>query len=140
VWARFFVHVQTGPGAHPASCTMGTMALTVHPLSKNFYLTYSLQILSETFILLRRIERDVIKKKVHWFSCHSYTLCIRKVVGSHPEAGYSERFTIAFLCLFPTFCWSSAPYWATSNLYYMFCTLLLSSYFICCYTVGDDEP
>jgi hypothetical protein len=22
--ARFFVHVQTGPGAHPASCTMGT--------------------------------------------------------------------------------------------------------------------
>jgi hypothetical protein len=24
VWARFFAHVQTGPGAHPASCTMGT--------------------------------------------------------------------------------------------------------------------
>jgi hypothetical protein len=24
VWARFFTHVQTGPGAHPASCTMGT--------------------------------------------------------------------------------------------------------------------
>jgi hypothetical protein len=24
-WGRgFFVHVQTGPGAHPASCTMGT--------------------------------------------------------------------------------------------------------------------
>jgi hypothetical protein len=22
--ARFFVHVQTGPEAHPASCTMGT--------------------------------------------------------------------------------------------------------------------
>jgi hypothetical protein len=22
--ARFFTHVQTGPGAHPASCTMGT--------------------------------------------------------------------------------------------------------------------
>jgi hypothetical protein len=22
--ARFFAHVQTGPGAHPASCTMGT--------------------------------------------------------------------------------------------------------------------
>jgi hypothetical protein len=22
--ARFFVHVQTGPGAHPAACTMGT--------------------------------------------------------------------------------------------------------------------
>jgi hypothetical protein len=22
--ARFFVHVQTGPGAHPSSCTMGT--------------------------------------------------------------------------------------------------------------------
>jgi hypothetical protein len=22
--ARFFVHVQTGPGAHPASCTMGS--------------------------------------------------------------------------------------------------------------------
>jgi hypothetical protein len=24
VGARFFVHVQIGPGAHPASCTMGT--------------------------------------------------------------------------------------------------------------------
>jgi hypothetical protein len=24
VEARFFAHVQTGPGAHPASCTMGT--------------------------------------------------------------------------------------------------------------------
>jgi hypothetical protein len=24
--ARFFVHVQTGPGAHPASCTMGTVS------------------------------------------------------------------------------------------------------------------
>jgi hypothetical protein len=24
VWVRFFVHVQTGPGANPASCTMGT--------------------------------------------------------------------------------------------------------------------
>jgi hypothetical protein len=24
VGARFFAHVQTGPGAHPASCTMGT--------------------------------------------------------------------------------------------------------------------
>jgi hypothetical protein len=24
VGARFFEHVQTGPGAHPASCTMGT--------------------------------------------------------------------------------------------------------------------
>jgi hypothetical protein len=24
VGARFFSHVQTGPGAHPASCTMGT--------------------------------------------------------------------------------------------------------------------
>jgi hypothetical protein len=22
--ARFFAHVQTGPGAHPTSCTMGT--------------------------------------------------------------------------------------------------------------------
>jgi hypothetical protein len=22
--ARFFAHVRTGPGAHPASCTMGT--------------------------------------------------------------------------------------------------------------------
>jgi hypothetical protein len=22
--ARFFAHVQAGPGAHPASCTMGT--------------------------------------------------------------------------------------------------------------------
>jgi hypothetical protein len=22
--ARFFAHVQTGPGAHPASCTVGT--------------------------------------------------------------------------------------------------------------------
>jgi hypothetical protein len=21
---RFFAHIQTGPGAHPASCTMGT--------------------------------------------------------------------------------------------------------------------
>jgi hypothetical protein len=24
VGARFFAHVQTGPGAHPSSCTMGT--------------------------------------------------------------------------------------------------------------------
>jgi hypothetical protein len=24
VGARFFAHVQTGPGAHPDSCTMGT--------------------------------------------------------------------------------------------------------------------
>ena len=24
VWTRFFSPVQTGPGAHPASCTMGT--------------------------------------------------------------------------------------------------------------------
>src|SRR5215468_2552293 len=24
VEARFFTHVRTGPGAHPASCTMGT--------------------------------------------------------------------------------------------------------------------
>jgi hypothetical protein len=24
VGARFFAHVHTGPGAHPASCTMGT--------------------------------------------------------------------------------------------------------------------
>jgi hypothetical protein len=24
VGARFFAHVQTGPGAYPASCTMGT--------------------------------------------------------------------------------------------------------------------
>jgi hypothetical protein len=24
VGARFFTHVQTGPGAHPASCTKGT--------------------------------------------------------------------------------------------------------------------
>jgi hypothetical protein len=24
VGVRFFAHVQTGPGAHPASCTMGT--------------------------------------------------------------------------------------------------------------------
>jgi hypothetical protein len=23
-WGRDFSHVQTGPGAHPASCTMGT--------------------------------------------------------------------------------------------------------------------
>jgi hypothetical protein len=22
--SKFFLHVQTGPGAHPASCTMGT--------------------------------------------------------------------------------------------------------------------
>jgi hypothetical protein len=27
VGARFFAHVQTGPGAHPASCTMGTGSL-----------------------------------------------------------------------------------------------------------------
>jgi hypothetical protein len=26
--ARFFAHVQTGPGAHPASCTMGTGSLS----------------------------------------------------------------------------------------------------------------
>jgi hypothetical protein len=41
--ARFFAHFQTGPGAHPASCTMGTgsfpgvesgrgVTLTPHPL------------------------------------------------------------------------------------------------------------
>jgi hypothetical protein len=40
--ARFLAHVQTGPGAHPASCTMGTgsfpgvkrpgVVLTTHPL------------------------------------------------------------------------------------------------------------
>jgi len=28
VWARFFAHVQTGPGAHRASCTMGTVSLS----------------------------------------------------------------------------------------------------------------
>jgi hypothetical protein len=27
VGARFFAHVQTGPGAHPAPCTMGTGSL-----------------------------------------------------------------------------------------------------------------
>jgi hypothetical protein len=27
VGARFFAHVQTGSGAHPASCTMGTGSL-----------------------------------------------------------------------------------------------------------------
>jgi hypothetical protein len=27
VGTRFFVQVQTGPGAHPASCTMGTGSL-----------------------------------------------------------------------------------------------------------------
>jgi hypothetical protein len=42
VEARFFTHVQTGPGAHPVSCTMGTgsfpgvnqlgMVLTTNPL------------------------------------------------------------------------------------------------------------
>jgi hypothetical protein len=43
VGARFSVHVQTGPGAHPASCTMGTeffsrgysgrgVVLTTHPV------------------------------------------------------------------------------------------------------------
>jgi len=43
VGARFYAHVQTGPGAHPASCTMGTgsfpgvksirgVTLTPHPL------------------------------------------------------------------------------------------------------------
>jgi hypothetical protein len=43
VGARFFVLVQTGPGAHPDSCTMGTgiflgvkcgrgVSLTPHPL------------------------------------------------------------------------------------------------------------
>jgi len=43
VGARFFAPVQTGPGAHPASCTMGTgsfpgvkrswgVKLTPHPL------------------------------------------------------------------------------------------------------------
>jgi hypothetical protein len=26
VGARFFAHVQTGPGDHPASCTMGTVS------------------------------------------------------------------------------------------------------------------
>jgi hypothetical protein len=26
VGARFFAHVQTGPEAHPASCTMGTVS------------------------------------------------------------------------------------------------------------------
>jgi hypothetical protein len=42
-WGRDFLHVQTGPGAHPASCTMGTrsflrvksgwgVTLTLHPL------------------------------------------------------------------------------------------------------------
>ena len=42
-WARFSAHVQTGPGAHPASCTMGTgsfpevksgrgVTLTPHPI------------------------------------------------------------------------------------------------------------
>ena len=42
-WARFFAPVQTGPGTHPASCTMGTgsfpgvksgrgVTLTPHPL------------------------------------------------------------------------------------------------------------
>jgi len=43
VGARFFAHIQTGPGAHPASCTRGTcsflevksglvVTLTTHPL------------------------------------------------------------------------------------------------------------
>jgi hypothetical protein len=42
VGARFFTHVQTSPGAHPASCTVGTRSfpgvkqpgpvLTTHPL------------------------------------------------------------------------------------------------------------
>ena len=36
-WGEIFPPVQTGPGAHPASCTMGTgslpgVALTTHPL------------------------------------------------------------------------------------------------------------
>jgi hypothetical protein len=26
VGVRFFAHVQNGPGAHPASCTMGTVS------------------------------------------------------------------------------------------------------------------
>jgi hypothetical protein len=29
VGAKFFAHVQTGPGAHPASCTMGTGSFPV---------------------------------------------------------------------------------------------------------------
>jgi hypothetical protein len=28
VGVRFFTHIQTGPGAHPASCTMGTGSFT----------------------------------------------------------------------------------------------------------------
>jgi hypothetical protein len=153
-------------------------------------------IFSTTFvcnILLRRTERDI--KNVHWSSWHLYILCIRKIVGLHPEAGYSDRLFIAFLSLFlqsyvevvphidgveegvarlgcknwkvvalnregrrklkggrgPS--WAVAPLereiekererdscWATSSLFCMFCNLLLTSYFIRYYTVGDDDP
>jgi len=47
VGARFFTPVRTGPGAHPASCTMGTLSfpgvksgqgvtLTPHPLLRSW--------------------------------------------------------------------------------------------------------
>jgi len=46
VWARFFAPVQTGPGAHPASSTMGTGSFPGVKSGRGVTLTpHSLQVL-----------------------------------------------------------------------------------------------
>ena len=39
-----------------------------HNIEKNFFYDFSLQLLSETFFILRVTDRDMIKN-VYWFSC-----------------------------------------------------------------------
>jgi hypothetical protein len=93
VGARFFAHVQTGPGAHPASCTMGTgsvpgvergrgVTLTPHPLlvprSKNRVEIYLYSVLGSSWPVKRVKPKTAAWKSwnrllaVSYLSVHLY--------------------------------------------------------------------
>jgi len=49
VWVRFSAHVQTGAGAHPASCTMGTGSYPGVKCGRDVTLTHSTAVVKKVY-------------------------------------------------------------------------------------------
>jgi hypothetical protein len=91
VGARFSGHVQTGPEAHPATCTVVTGSFSRVKVTTHHHLAPRLRMLYLSFYLIHRYTSVLTYSQLHYYFIHFTSYQPDNNVGSIVTILYNYR-------------------------------------------------